>query len=191
MNFVDPVKKSSVEDFPHNAHHREISISVSNYTLKHGDAGLIIVGGRTEMQPYMHLDPFEEIKMAEESADQHRRSASEKEMLRVLWTYTILHFMLLRGELVPFAGVERMSWNARSFENQFSELCHIIGREDTMLKLAHFRRHKRKSVKRTPRKTVGAYVCRLRLVSSLALHRARSSRKEPKHVIPHEKANSV
>lgn len=28
----------------------------------------------------MHLDPFEEIKMAEESADQHRRSASEKEV---------------------------------------------------------------------------------------------------------------
>ncbi|GLT82699.1 hypothetical protein SLE2022_010570 [Rubroshorea leprosula] len=27
------------EDFPHNAHHREIAISISNYTLKHGDIG--------------------------------------------------------------------------------------------------------------------------------------------------------
>lgn len=43
------------EDFPHNAHHREISISVSNYTLKHGDAGLVIVGGRMEMQPHVCL----------------------------------------------------------------------------------------------------------------------------------------
>lgn len=46
------------EDFPHNAHHREISISVSNYTLKHGDAGLVIVGGRMEMQPHVCLDLF-------------------------------------------------------------------------------------------------------------------------------------
>lgn len=37
------------DDFPHGAHHREIAISISNYTLKHGDAGLIIVGGRMEM----------------------------------------------------------------------------------------------------------------------------------------------
>lgn len=39
------------KDFPHNAHHREIAISISNYTLRHGDAGLVIVGGRMEMQP--------------------------------------------------------------------------------------------------------------------------------------------
>lgn len=41
------------EDFPHSAHHREIAISISNYTLKHGDAGLIIIGGRMEMQPHV------------------------------------------------------------------------------------------------------------------------------------------
>lgn len=40
-------------DFPHNAHHREIAISISNYTLKHGDTGLVIVGGRMEMLPYV------------------------------------------------------------------------------------------------------------------------------------------
>jgi hypothetical protein len=41
------------EDFPHNAHHREIAISISNYTLKHGDSGLVIIGGRMEMQPHV------------------------------------------------------------------------------------------------------------------------------------------
>lgn len=41
------------KDFPHNAHHREISISISSYALKHGDAGLVIVGGRMEMQPHV------------------------------------------------------------------------------------------------------------------------------------------
>lgn len=28
----------------------------------------------------MHIDPFEEIEMAEKSAEQHRRSAAEKEV---------------------------------------------------------------------------------------------------------------
>lgn len=46
------------EDFPHNAHHREVSISISNYTLKHGDTGLIIVGGRMEMQPHIFYGSF-------------------------------------------------------------------------------------------------------------------------------------
>jgi hypothetical protein len=41
------------EDFPHNAHHREIAISISNYTLKHGDMGLVIIGGRMEVQPHV------------------------------------------------------------------------------------------------------------------------------------------
>ena len=41
------------EDFPHNAHHREVAISVSNYTIKHGDTGLVIVGGRMEIQPHV------------------------------------------------------------------------------------------------------------------------------------------
>jgi hypothetical protein len=41
------------DDFPHAAHHREVAISVTNYTLKHGDAGLVIVGGRMEMQHHV------------------------------------------------------------------------------------------------------------------------------------------
>ncbi|CAA7391968.1 unnamed protein product [Spirodela intermedia] len=70
------------EDFPHGTHHREIAISISNYTLKHGDAGLVIVGGRMEvMQHYMSADAFEETLMgrADKDAEHHRRSANEKE----------------------------------------------------------------------------------------------------------------
>ncbi|KAJ6822722.1 uncharacterized protein M6B38_387675 [Iris pallida] len=66
------------EDFPHGAHHREIAISISNYTLKHGDAGLIIIGGRMEMQQHSTMDLFEETMMSEKS-ELHRRSANEKE----------------------------------------------------------------------------------------------------------------
>ncbi|XP_024976467.1 uncharacterized protein LOC112514307 [Cynara cardunculus var. scolymus] len=177
------------EDFPHNAHHREISISVSNYTLKHGDAGLIIVGGRMEMQPHMHLDPFEEIIMAEESADQHRRSASEKESADTPGAVDLRHFAFYafagrsgalrwsrKNENVEAASSDESplipqhnykldvhALNRRQpgeFEcREFRESIlgtmphHWDRREDTMLKLAHFRRHKRKAVKRTPGKT--------------------------------------
>ncbi|KAI7736624.1 hypothetical protein M8C21_025709 [Ambrosia artemisiifolia] len=177
------------EDFPHNAHHREISISVSNYTLKHGDAGLIIVGGRMEMQPHMHLDPFEEIKMAEESADQHRRSASEKESADASSAVDLRHFAFYafagrtgtlrwsrKNENIEAASSDESplipqhnykldvhALNRRQpgeFEcREFRESIlgtmphHWDRREDTMLKLAHFRRHKRKAVKRTPGKT--------------------------------------
>ncbi|KAL5081892.1 hypothetical protein RYX36_010313 [Vicia faba] len=44
-----------------------------------GDTGLIIVGGRMEMQPHIFMDPFEEMGMGARFAEQHRRSASEKE----------------------------------------------------------------------------------------------------------------
>ncbi|KAE8794234.1 hypothetical protein D1007_31117 [Hordeum vulgare] len=46
------------DDFPHAAHHREVTVSVTNYTLKHGEAGLFIVGGRMEMQHHLPLVPF-------------------------------------------------------------------------------------------------------------------------------------
>ncbi|KAI7756807.1 hypothetical protein M8C21_014478 [Ambrosia artemisiifolia] len=177
------------DDFPHNAHHREISISVSNYTLKHGDAGLVIVGGRMEMQPHMHLDPFEEIKIAEESVDQHRRSASEKESVDASGAVDLRHFAFY-----AFAGrTGTLRWSRKNekieaapsdestlisqhnykldvhalnrrqpgeFEcREFRESIlgtmphHWDRREDTQLKLAHFRRHKRKAVKRTPGRT--------------------------------------
>ena len=59
----------SVICFDHNAHRREIAISASNYTLWQGDSGLIIIGGRMEIQPYICLDPLAGIRMAEQNAE--------------------------------------------------------------------------------------------------------------------------
>ncbi|XP_078447906.1 FG-GAP repeat-containing protein [Wolffia australiana] len=69
------------EDFPHGTHHREVAILITNYTLKHGDAGLVIVGGRMDIQHYMSADLFEETLMgtSEKDTEHHRRSTSEKE----------------------------------------------------------------------------------------------------------------
>lgn len=177
------------EDFPHNAHHREISISISNYTLKHGDAGLVIIGGRMEVQPQVFMDPFEEILVEEKNAEKHRRSAGEKEASENAGTMDVRHFAFyafagrsgtLRwsrknenielhtsdaSQLIPQHNykLDVHSLNSRhpgEFEcREFREA--IIGvmphrwdrREDTMLKLAHFRRHKRKTLKRTNGKT--------------------------------------
>lgn len=176
------------EDFPHNAHHREIAISITNYTLKHGDAGLIIVGGRMETQPHIYIDPFEEIGMAEKNGEQHRRSANEKEASDNSGAVDLRHFAFY-----AFAGRsgirrwERKNENIQADPSDASQLtpqhnykldvhalntrhpgefeCRefresILGvmphhwdrREDTALKLAHFRRHKRKTLKRTPGK---------------------------------------
>ncbi|CAN1813959.1 hypothetical protein LINPERHAP1_LOCUS27013 [Linum perenne] len=173
------------EDFPHNAHHREISISVSNYTLKHGDEGLIIVGGRMEVQPHIHWDPFEDIGMAERNAEQHRRSASEKEASENSGTVNLRHFAFyafagrtgqLRwsrknekasevAQLIPQHNykLDVHALNARQpgeFEcREFRES--ILGvmphrwerREDTLLQLAHFKRHKRKILKKVTGKS--------------------------------------
>ncbi|KAF6154026.1 hypothetical protein GIB67_026680 [Kingdonia uniflora] len=177
------------EDFPHGAHHREISISISNYTLKHGDAGLIIVGGRMEMQPHIFMDPFEEIGLAEKNAEEHRRSAKEKEAAENSTTVDLRHFAFY-----AFAGrTGALRWNRKNenIETHLSDATQLIPqhnykldvhalnsrhpgefecrefresllgvmphhwdrREDTTFKLAHFRRHKRKPLKKTPGKT--------------------------------------
>ncbi|KAK4383246.1 hypothetical protein Sango_2795800 [Sesamum angolense] len=172
------------KDFPHNAHHREIAISISNYTLRHGDSGLVIVGGRMEMQPHMHLDPFEEIEVAERSAEEHRRSATEKDASENAGTIDLRHFALyafagrsgeLRwtrknekieaessdaSQLIPQHNykLDVHALNTRhpgEFEcREFRESIlgvmphHWDRREDTLLKLAHFRRHKRKILKK-------------------------------------------
>lgn len=177
------------EDFPHNAHHREIAISISNYTLKHGDSGLVIVGGRMEMQPHLYLDPFEEIGMAERSAEQHRRSANEKEASENSGTVNLRHFAFyafdgrkggLRwsrknenieehssdsSQLIPQHNykLDVHALNTRQpgeFEcREFRESIlgvmphHWDRREDTLLKLSHFKRHKRKTLKRVPGKS--------------------------------------
>ncbi|KAG2263450.1 hypothetical protein Bca52824_070529 [Brassica carinata] len=172
------------EDFPHNAHHREISISISNYTLKHGDTGLVIVGGRMEMQPYNHMDPFEELGIIEQNAEQHRKSATEKQPTEDSGGVNLRHFSVyafagrtgvLRwskktddveahtsdaSQLVPQHNykLDVHSINSRhpgEFEcREFRESIlgvmphHWDRREDTLLKLAHFRRHKRKTLKK-------------------------------------------
>ncbi|KAL9241667.1 hypothetical protein vseg_015750 [Gypsophila vaccaria] len=173
------------EDFPHNAHHREIAISISNYTIKHGDTGLVIVGGRMEVQPHIYLDPFEELATAAKKAEQHRRSASESEPEENAETVDLRHFAFY-----AFAGKSgQLRWSrknekieARSssdapvlipqhnykldvhtlnsrhpgeFEcRDFRESIlgvmphHWDRREDTSFQLAHFRRHKRKTMKK-------------------------------------------
>ncbi|XP_024542548.1 uncharacterized protein LOC9648148 [Selaginella moellendorffii] len=83
MCFDHNLKKlweSSVQDdFPHGAFHKEVSISISNFTLRHGDTGLIIVGGSMEAQSQVYLDPFEEELLAEKEEERHRHAADAKE----------------------------------------------------------------------------------------------------------------
>ncbi|XP_039011393.1 uncharacterized protein LOC120140478 isoform X1 [Hibiscus syriacus] len=176
------------DDFPHSAHHREIAISVSNYTLRHGDSGLVIVGGRMEMQPHMYLDPFEQIGMAERNAEQHRRSANEKEASENLGTVHLRQFAFYAFD--GRKGVIRWSRKNENFEENSSDLSQLVPqhnykldvqalnsrqpgefecrqfresilgvtphhwdrREDTLLMLSHFKRHKRKPLKRIPGK---------------------------------------
>ncbi|KAL4186714.1 hypothetical protein AMTRI_Chr09g15370 [Amborella trichopoda] len=176
------------DDIPHGAHIREIAISISNYTLKHGDAGLVIVGGRMDMQPHLYLDPFEEVMEAEKNSEQHRRSAEEKEVSEKSGTADLRHF-----SFYAFAGRSgKRHWSKKSEDVQphSTDATHFIPqhnykldahslnsrrpgemecrefresilgvmphrwerREDTSFKLAHFRKHKRKLVKKMPGK---------------------------------------
>ncbi|KAK9164271.1 hypothetical protein Syun_005173 [Stephania yunnanensis] len=177
------------EDFPHGAHHMEIAISISNYTLKHADAGLVIVGGRMERQPHIYMDPFEEVGEEPKNSEKHRRSASEKEASDNSGTVDLRHFAFyafagrtgtLRwsrkteniqlhssdaSQLIPQHNykLDAHALNSRQpgeFEcREFRES--ILGvmphrwdrREDTSFELAHFRSHKRKSMKKTPGKS--------------------------------------
>ncbi|KAL8168019.1 hypothetical protein V2J09_009518 [Rumex salicifolius] len=171
------------DDFPHHAHHLEVAISISNYTIRHGDTGLIMVGGRMEIQPHIYMDPFEEIEMEERIAEEHRRSATEKEKIDNSGAMDLRHFAMY-----AFAGkTGQLRWkkeeevqpqpsdasmlipqhnykldvhalNSRhpgEFEcREFRESVlgvmphHWDRREDTSFQLAHFRRHKRKTVKK-------------------------------------------
>ncbi|CAL0314460.1 unnamed protein product [Lupinus luteus] len=178
------------EDFPHNAHHREVSISISNYTLKHGDTGLIIVGGRMEMQPHIFMDPFEEMGKGARFSEQHRRSAAEKEASENTGTVDLRHFAFYA--FAGRSGVERWHRKNENIEAHSSDASQLIPqhnykldvnalnsrqpgefecrqfresilavmphhwdrREDTLLKLAHFRRHKRKPLKKNPGKAM-------------------------------------
>ncbi|KAL4644291.1 hypothetical protein ACB092_02G154300 [Castanea dentata] len=176
-------------DFPHSTHHREIAISISSYTLRHGDAGLVIVGGRMELQPHIFMDPFEEIGMAEKIAEQHRRSATEKEAPENAGTVDLRHFAFYA--YAGRSGILRWDRKNENIEAQSSDASQLIPqhnykldvhamnsrhpgefecrefresilgvmphhwdrREDTLLKLGHFRRHKRKTTKKTAGKS--------------------------------------
>ncbi|KAJ3678463.1 hypothetical protein LUZ60_002266 [Juncus effusus] len=99
------------EDFPHGAHHREISISISNYTLKHGDAGLIIVGGRMELKNHNNIeDILEEAMMSERDSHLPRRSANEKESTERASTVDLRHFAFY-----AFAGrTGQLRWSRKN-----------------------------------------------------------------------------
>ncbi|KAI9109659.1 hypothetical protein K1719_019289 [Acacia pycnantha] len=178
------------EDFPHNAHHREVAISISNYTLKHGDTGLIIVGGRMELQPHIFADPFEEMAMGARHAEQHRRSATEKEASENSGNVDLRHFAFYA--FAGRSGAERWTRKNENIEALASDESRLLPqhnfkldvhalnsrhpgefecrefresilgvmphhwdrREDTLLKLANFKRHKRKASKRIPGKTM-------------------------------------
>ncbi|GAB2282792.1 hypothetical protein Dimus_017327 [Dionaea muscipula] len=172
------------EDFPHNSHHREVAISISNFTIKHGDTGLIVVGGRMEAQPHMYLDPFEEIAVADKTGEEHRRSASESESVESTGPVDLRHFAMY-----AFAGrTGQLRWSRKNenIQVQSSDASMLIPqhnykldvhainarkpgelecrefresilgvmphywdrREDTSFQLAHFRRHKRKVLKK-------------------------------------------
>lgn len=177
------------EHFPHGAYHQEIAITISNYTLKHGDSGLVIVGGRMEMRPYNSMDLFEEAFISEKMGELHHRSAMEKEDSENSTSVDLRHFAFY-----AFAGRNGATRWARKTENiqaQSSDSSQLIPqhnykldahamntrhpgefecrefresilgvmphhwdrREDTFLQLAHFRRHKRKSLKKITGKT--------------------------------------
>ncbi|CAN6162583.1 unnamed protein product [Urochloa humidicola] len=171
------------DDFPHGAHHREVAISITNYTLKHGDAGLVIVGGRMEMQHHS-ADLFDEFMMPQD----HRRSASEKQGSET-GTTDLRHFALYA--FAGRTGERRWSRKNENIQSQPSDASVMIPqhnykldvhalnsrqpgqfecrefreailsvmphhwdrREDTTLQLAHFRKHKRKQVKKTQGKS--------------------------------------
>ncbi|KAH7668536.1 Integrin alpha N-terminal domain-containing protein [Dioscorea alata] len=180
------------EHFPHGSHHREIAISISNYTLKHGDSGLVIIGGRMEMQHQSTMDLFEETLASEKSSESQRRSATETEASGDSPTVDLRHFAFFAfagqsgslrwsrknenieahssdaSQLIPQHNykLDVHSLNSRhpgEFEcREFRES--ILGvmphqwdrREDTRFELAHFRRHKRKSLKKTPGKVTAS-----------------------------------
>ncbi|KAL0904280.1 hypothetical protein M5K25_026367 [Dendrobium thyrsiflorum] len=176
------------EDFPHGAHHREIAITISNFTLKHGDAGLVIVGARMEMKHHT-MDFFEQSLLSDKIEELHQRNASEKETSGNNASVDLRHFAFYAfagrsgsvrwtrknenvqvepsdaSQLIPQHNykLDAHALNSRhpgEFEcREFRES--ILGvmphrwdrREDTSLELAHFRKHKRKPLKRMPGKS--------------------------------------
>lgn len=112
------------EDFPTQARHKEVSILITNYTLKHGDTGLVIVGGSMEVQPQLFLDPFEEELVAEKKAERHRHSAEDKEESEDLTAERggvkarHMHYYAFAGR----TGVHRWTHKSEDYERSFKEV---------------------------------------------------------------------
>ncbi|MED6149605.1 hypothetical protein PIB30_064076 [Stylosanthes scabra] len=150
------------EDFPHNAHHREVAISISNYTLKHGDTGLVIVGGRMEMQPYgsdnsgtADLRHFAFYAFAGRSGTERWRKKNENIEAQPSDASQLLPQHNYKLDVHAMNSRQPGEFECREFRESILGVMphHWDRREDTLLKLAHFRRHKRKTLKRTPGKS--------------------------------------
>lgn len=112
------------QEFPTQARHKEVSILITNYTLKHGDMGLIIVGGSMEVQPQVFLDPFEEELLAERRAERHRRAAEEREASEDLSAERSgenarhMHYYAFAGR----TGVQRWSHKSEDYHRPSNEV---------------------------------------------------------------------
>lgn len=171
------------EDFPHGAYHREIAITISNFTVKHGDSGLVIIGGRMEMKHHT-MDLFEENLLSDKTDDLGHRNSSEKGGSENGASVDLRHFAFYAfGGRSGTIRWTRKNENVREEPSDASRLipqhnykldvhavnsrhpgefeCRefresILGvmphrwdrREDTSLELSHFRRHKRKLLKK-------------------------------------------
>lgn len=111
------------EEFPAHARHKEVSILITNYTLKHGDMGLIIVGGSVDVQPQLFLDPFEEELLAEKRAERYRHAAEDREATEDLSaersgeTARHMHYYAFAGR----TGVQRWSHKTEDYHRPTSE----------------------------------------------------------------------
>ncbi|KAI5078865.1 hypothetical protein GOP47_0006536 [Adiantum capillus-veneris] len=111
------------EEFPAHVRHKEVSILITNYTLKHGDMGLIIVGGSVDAQPQLLLDPFEEELVAEKRAQRFRHAAEEEQKTEDLppersgETARHMHYYAFAGR----TGVQRWSHKTEDYHRPSGE----------------------------------------------------------------------
>ncbi|MCD7447498.1 hypothetical protein HAX54_030364 [Datura stramonium] len=114
-----------------------------------------------EMQPHMHIDPFEDLEMAEKSVERHRRSVAEMEASENSGAMDLRHFALYalvehnyKRDVHALNNRHLGDFGCREFrESILGVMPHNWDRrEKTKLKLAHFSRHKRKAVKKLEEK---------------------------------------
>eukprot|EP00246_Nothoceros_aenigmaticus_P000321 TRINITY_DN10472_c0_g1_i1.p1 TRINITY_DN10472_c0_g1~~TRINITY_DN10472_c0_g1_i1.p1 ORF type:complete len:704 (+),score=140.10 TRINITY_DN10472_c0_g1_i1:97-2208(+) len=131
------------EHFPHGAHFKEVAISVSNWTIKIGDQGLIVVGGSMEVQPQLYGNLFEEEIAAEREWEKHRVSAKAGEAIQDLRNLTVdtagRHF-----SYYAFAGLTgelRWSHKSEDFHRDPTAMRDMIPQHFYKLDAASLNRH--------------------------------------------------